>query len=526
MGIAHTRWATHGIANETNAHPHTFGEVTIVHNGIIENYVEIAKEYNFNLTSQTDTEVACAYINEVYKSTKDKLQCIKKAISKFRGSFAFGIMFNNDDNIYAVRYNSPLVIGISDNGNYISSDTSAFLKFTKNYIVLNHNEYAVVGKNKVEIYDENLNITENKVEIATWSDEMFEKCGYDHFMLKEIHESPEIIDNIFKRYLTSSTFEINDFEISKYNKIDIVACGSAMHAGYIGKYLFETYGNIEVNIQIASEYRYKKNIINDKTLVIIISQSGETADSLAALRLAKEKGATTLSIVNVVGSSIARESDINIYTYAGPEIAVATTKGYLSQVAVLTLLALTYSKGVNKENVINEFKNLRNILTDILNRKDEFKEIAKDYTCKNNLFFIGRNIDYYTCLEGSLKLKEISYIHSEAYAAGELKHGTISLIEENTPVIAISTLDYLNEKTISNIKETKARGAEILYIATKNLDSLDKFYNKKIIIPTLSDFTSSFAVIIVLQLLSYYIAYARNCDIDKPKNLAKSVTVE
>jgi glutamine---fructose-6-phosphate transaminase (isomerizing) len=524
IGIGHTRWATHGIPNEVNAHPHECGDVILVHNGIIENYIEIKQELekeNVEFYTQTDTEVACAYINFIYSKEKDKIKCIKEATKHFKGSYALSIIFKDDINtIYATRLNSPLVIGISKDENFVSSDVSAFLKFTNKYILLNHLEYAKVSKDNVTIYNDNLEIIQNTINIANWSESEYEKSGYDHFMLKEIYEQPKVLKNIFNRYEN----EFKDIDISKYSNIHIVACGSAMHAGLIGKYLIENYLNIPVNVEIASEYRYKNTLINNNTLVIILSQSGETADTLAALKIAKEKNATTLAIVNVVGSSISREADKTIYTYAGPEIAVATTKGYTSQVAILISLILNK---INDQKVLNELNNIDNILTNsVLNKIEEFKDIADKIYNKNDIFFIGRGIDYATCMEGSLKLKEISYIHSEAYPAGELKHGTISLIEDFTPVIAIATDKNIYEKTISNIKETKARGAYVIFITTEEFDTTDKFYDIKLVLPKTSNISSSLIVIPALQLISYYTAKNKNCDIDKPKNLAKSVTVE
>lgn len=533
VGIGHTRWATHGVPNEINAHPHTSGNVTLVHNGIIENYTNLKEELKskgVTFVSDTDTEVACAYINYIYETEKDKIKCIQKACERFRGSYAFAIIFNDEKNsIFATRRDSPLVIGIADGENYVSSDVSAFLNYTKNYILLEHNEYAKVTNNCVEIYDENSEILNKEINVATWSDTQYEKAGYEHFMLKEVHEQPLVLKNIFDRYLNDTSY-LQEVDLSKYNNIHIVACGSAMHAGLVGRYLFETYANIPVTVDVASEYRYKNQIITDKTLVIIVSQSGETADTLAALRIAKSKGATVLGIVNVVGSTIAREADIVIYAYAGPEIAVATTKGYTSQVAILSTLAFEIARKhmeldeVNR--IINEMKNIESILNYVLLKVEEYKDIAKSIHKKEHLFFIGRGIDYSMCMEGSLKLKEISYMHSEAYPAGELKHGTISLIENKTPVVAIATDKNLYEKTISNIKETKARGAFLIFITTEELDTIGDFYDIKLVLPTSTDFVQSLSIVTALQLISYYTAKDRKCDIDKPKNLAKSVTVE
>ncbi|MDD4387560.1 MAG: glutamine--fructose-6-phosphate transaminase (isomerizing) [Clostridia bacterium] len=533
VGIGHTRWATHGVPNEANAHPHTCGSVTLVHNGIIENYTELKEELlkeGVKFVSDTDTEVAAAYINYIYQIEKSKIECIKTACNRFRGSFAFAIIFDDEkESIYATRRDSPLIIGLSNEENFVSSDVSAFLNYTKKYILLEHDEYAKVTSDEVVILDSNGTNLNKEIHTATWSDTQYEKAGYEHFMLKEIHEQPAVIKNIFDRYLTDDSY-LQGVDLSKYNNIHIVACGSAMHAGLVGRYLFETYANIPVTVDVASEYRYKNQIITDKTLVIVVSQSGETADTLAALRIAKSKGATTLAIVNVVGSTIAREADIIIYAYAGPEIAVATTKGYTSQVAILATLAFELSKKNMNQDKINkvmtDMKNISAILNYALLKVDEYKEIAKSIYKKNDLFFIGRGLDYAICMEGSLKLKEISYMHSEAYAAGELKHGTISLIEKNTPIIAIATDKDIYEKTISNIKETKARGAFVIFITNEELDITGDFYDIKLVLPTSTDFTQSLSVVTALQLISYYVAKNRKCDIDKPKNLAKSVTVE
>ena len=536
--IGHTRWATHGEPSETNAHPHKVGITTLVHNGIIENYIDL-KEFLMNegisFKSSTDTEVACAYINYMYEKTNknSKLDAIIKSCDNFRGSYAFAIIFDDEPNtIYATRKDSPLIIGLSENGNFAASDVSAILDFTNKYILLEKDEFAKITCDNVEIYDKNLQKIDKEIKEATWSATEYKKNGYEHFMLKEINEQPKIVQKILKNYLENED-ELNvNFE--NYDNIHIVACGSAMHAGMVGKYLFENFASIPVTVEIASEYRYKRTFITPKTLVIIISQSGETADSLAALRIAKEHGAKVLSIVNAVGSSIARESDKTIYTYAGPEIAVATTKGYTSQVAILTLLCLDAMKQKNiltdeiKESFKEDTKIILNTLEALITNNSKYLEIAKKIMNKEHLFFLGRGIDYALSLEGSLKLKEISYMHSEAYAAGELKHGTISLIENGTPVIAIATDDMLKEKTISNIKETKARGSFVIFITNddKSVESYKDFADITLTIPKLSKILEPLVTIIPLQLIAYETAKLRGCDIDKPKNLAKSVTVE
>ena len=534
-GIGHTRWATHGEPSETNAHPHQVGDVTLVHNGIIENYNELKfdlLENGVKFKSETDTEVACAYINEKYKTEKNKIRCISKATEDFRGSYAFGIIFDDEkDAIYATRKDSPLVIGVCEgSANFIASDISAILDFTNKYILLEYGEYAKVTADSVEIYNKELAKVEKEIKTATWSASEYKKNGYDHFMLKEIHEQPKVMKDIFKRFIESNTYGQN-FELSKYTNIHIVACGSAMHAGLVGKYLFETYASIPVSVDVASEYRYKNQLITPTTLVILVSQSGETADTLAALRIAKEKGADTLAIVNAVGSTIAREAAVCIYTYAGPEIAVATTKGYTSQVAIFATLALDLAKEKGliskelEENIYSDFNNIESLMEQTIERIDEYKSIAEKIYKKDNLFFIGRGIDSAVSMEGSLKLKEISYMHSEAYAAGELKHGTISLIEEGTPVIAIATNNDLYEKTISNVKETKARGSYTIFISTDNFNNANTsdFANITLILPKTTEFVQTLITVCALQLISYEVAYLRGCDIDKPKNLAKSV---
>ena len=529
--IAHTRWATHGEPSETNAHPHKVGHVTLVHNGIIENYSDIKQDLlskGMNFVSETDSEVACGYINYMYEQTGDKMASIKAACDEFRGSYALPIIFDDEPNtIYSVRKNSPLIVGLSDNGNFVSSDVSAILNYTNKYMLLDNDEYVKVTNDSVEIFDSNLNKIDKPVDTATWSAVEYQKNGYDHFMLKEIHEQPKVVKNILGKFYDEINF-------TKYDNIHIVACGSAMHAGMVAKYLLENNAKVRTTVEIASEYRYKENLITPSTLVIIISQSGETADTLAALRLAKEQGAYVLAIVNVVGSSIAREADKTIYTYAGPEIAVATTKGYSSQVATLTNVALTImkQKGLLQDSVMDTFykdvEKIESLAEDLINSKDMYKAIANKLYTHENVLFIGRGIDSASCMEGSLKLKEISYIHSEAYAAGELKHGTISLVDQGTPVITIATVDNLYEKTISNLKETKARGAYTLLITTENqnVDNIKDSLDDVIILPKVSEYLQAILVVIVLQLIAYETAILRGADIDKPKNLAKSVTVE
>ena len=528
LGIGHTRWATHGGVNETNSHPHSVGDITLVHNGIIENYAELKQELiekGYEFKSQTDTEVACALIDSIYQEEKDILKSINKAIRTIEGSYAFGILVNGDNNLYIAKNNSPLIIGLGDKEKYIASDVPAILAYTNKYYTLNEKEYAVINEDEVIVYDEWGNTVEKTERIFDGDATATQKNGYEHFMLKEMNEQAEIFKKTVSEYFDNSLNKLPD--LTKYNKIDIVACGSAYHAGMVGKSLLEEYADTEVNVQIASEYRYKKLFIDDKTLVILISQSGETADTLAALKIAKEHGSDTLAIVNVKDSSIARAADYVIYTLAGPEIAVATTKAYSAQVLTLILLAIktALQKNILSEEELNKIKNDVKIIPtkiDELLSKD-YKDLAEKIYNKDDIYYLGRRVDYAQALEGSLKLKEISYIHSEAYAAGELKHGTISLIEKGTPVISLLTDKDIAPKTISNMKETKARGSFTVAIKLKNIDVECDY---KIDVPEVHRMLQSTLTIIPLQMLSYEVAKLRGCDIDKPKNLAKSVTVE
>ncbi len=533
--IAHTRWATHGEPNETNAHPHQVGKVTLVHNGIIENYSVLKDELlknGYTFKSETDTEVAAAYLDYCYSKTQDKLQALVDACKAFRGSYAFDVVYEDEPTtIYATRKDSPLVIGYSHDGNFAASDISAILNYTNKYSLIEEGEFVKVTKDIVTFYNKDLHEIEKKSETATWDAAQYQKNGYEHFMLKEIYEQPKAISDIFNRYYTNCSYK--DLDFSKFDKIHIVACGSAMHASLVGKYLLQTYGKIPVMVEIASEYRYSEELITPSTLLIVVSQSGETADTLAALRLAKEKGAYVVGIVNAVGSTIAREVDKCIYTYAGPEIAVATTKGYTSQVAVFSTLALMAmeQKGLLDKNIEklikNDMLNIEEKINSVISNREKYLEIANQIYKHNDLFFIGRGIDSTVCMEGSLKLKEISYMHSESYSAGELKHGTISLIDKGTPVISIATDEKLFEKTVSNIKETKARGSFSIFVTTENhIDNCDEFADEVIILPKATDFTEPILTVIALQLVAYETAKLRGCDIDKPRNLAKSVTVE
>lgn len=525
LGIGHTRWATHGKANDINAHPHSVGKVTIVHNGIIENYEELKKELiknGYKFKSQTDTEVACALIDYIYKKKKDVLDTLIEFSNKVKGSYALGIVIDGDNNLYAMRKDSPLILGVGNNDNFIASDIPAILKYTNRYILLEQGEYAILSNKEIKIFDCDKKIIKKDINEANFKIEDALKNGYDHFMLKEIYEQPKVINNLFSYYLDNKDKIIN---LNKYDNIHIVACGSAMHAGMVGKYLIEKYISIPISVEIASEYRYRNIHYTKKTLVIVISQSGETADTLAALKMANEKKIDTLAIVNVISSSIARCAKYVMPMFIGPEIAVATTKALMGQISVLSLLALS-SINIDKKKIYKDFNKVNKLLMTAIEDRDNYLDIAKAIYKKNDLFYIGRGIDYALSMEGSLKLKEISYIHSEAYAAGELKHGTISLIEEKTPVIAIATDKDILEKTISNIKEVKARGAYVIFITTKELDLDDDFYDKKVVLPTCNEFIKPLVTLIPLQLIAYEVAKLKKLDIDKPRNLAKSVTVE
>ena len=527
--IGHTRWATHGSPNRVNAHPHNVGSVTIVHNGIIENYHELKNKLikeGYNFKSETDTEVACALIDSIYQKKKDKLKTLIEIQTILKGSYAFLIIFNDEKIIYALRHGSPLIIAESSIGNLIASDIPAILEYTKEYYLLEEGEIAEIKEDNIIFYQEGNEIKKDKL-IFEHDLSSAKKEGYSHFMLKEIYEQPKVIDNFLKYYFENFNL-IPD--IKNYKKIHIVACGSAYHAGLLGKVFLEEYLDFNVIVETSSEYRYSKPFMDKDTLVILISQSGETADTLAAMRLAKEKGAKTLGIVNVVGSSLARECDDVIYINAGPEIAVATTKAYTLQVLTLSLIAFKLGINLNKINkeeqeiIKNDYLSISKEIKKLL--KEDYQDLVNKIYKKEHIFFIGRLMDYYSCLEGSLKLKEISYIHSETYPAGELKHGTISLIEDNTPVIGIATDDTIYEKTISNIKEVKARGAYVILLKRNDLKVEETVYDKLINIPKKNNLVMPIITIIPLQLIAFEVAKKLGYDIDKPRNLAKSVTVE
>lgn len=534
MGIGHTRWATHGEVNKINAHPHKVGQITLIHNGIIENYQDIKNRVvkeGYKFKSKTDSEIAAALIDSLYKKNNDMVKTLNEASKILRGSYAFVVMVDKDEHIYATRNAIPMIAAIADDGNYVASDVPAILAYTKKYMLLNDLDIVKLSKDKIEIFDKNLNKCEKEIKVFEGTMDAATKNGYEHFMLKEINEQDKVFKDTINYYYDGSmeSLEKNFGFIKKFKKIDIVACGSAYHTGIVGKNLIEKYADIPVNVEVASEYRYKKCFYDKDTLLIVVSQSGETADTLAALRKAKNDGITTMAIVNVIGSSIAREADHVVYIKAGFEIAVATTKAYLAQVAIFSLIALYLGKAKNiisdekYKKISDEIKEMPKLIQKTI-KNDNYIEIADKIYNKKQIFFIGRAIDYAIALEASLKLKEISYINSVAYQAGELKHGTISLIAKNTPVIALLTDEEIAEKTISNIKETKARGAYVILVT--NMIPNEKFYDKIITIDKIEEILQPILTIIPLQLLSYRIAKNKGCDIDKPRNLAKSVTVE
>lgn len=533
-GIAHTRWATHGKVNTINAHPHKYKHITIVHNGIIENFEEIKEKLlkeNYTFKSNTDTLVAAALLNYYYEKYNDIDKAIKEFMKNVKGSYAIGLIIDDDiNNIYCLKKESPLVIATNDDLNIITSDIRAVLKYASKYYILDDFEYAIINNQEVIIKNidgntltKDLKEYQNKEDYAT-------KGHYKHYMLKEIMEQKETILNTISEYIKEDITSLLKMpDLRKYNEINIVGCGTAYHASLVAKYLFQEYTNTRCNVYLASEYRYQNNFFSKNTLTIFISQSGETADTIAAVKLVKENKCPTLGIINVLDSSMTFLVDQCLYTKAGNEIAVASTKAYTAQVALLSLLVLAHAyrkKTIEKEKVlkiINDFKNINNMITPLLNNKNNYLSIAKEIYKEEDIFYIGRGLDYILSMEGALKLKEISYIHSESYPAGELKHGTISLIKKNTPVLCSATNKKLNPKTISNLKEVLARGATCYLITDNNYNDT----NMKIVkIPKTNDFLKPVLIIIPYQLIAYYTAYLKGNDIDKPKNLAKSVTVE
>ncbi len=540
IGIGHTRWATHGVPSDRNSHPHYSMDksVAVVHNGIIENYQVLKKELEekgYVFSSETDTEVISQLIQDMYNG--DILDTVIKVQKRLEGSYAIGVLHkNHPDELVCAREHSPLVIGIGEKENFIASDVSALLKYTKDVYYLEDGDTAVLKSGEIKIFDKNENLVQREKKYIEWNLEQATKCGYPHFMLKEIFEQPQAVKETFNKRVHNGKADFSDVlnykDIEKINKIYIIACGTAYHAGLQGQFALQKIAKLDSAADIASEFRYSDPFIDDKTMVIFVSQSGETSDTLAALKEAKSKGALTIAITNVVGSTISREADKVIYTMAGPEIAVASTKAYTTQVAIFYLLALYIAelRGVISEEkykeYISEIKDMPEKIQKILDDCEKIKLAAEYFKNRINGFYIGRGLDYKVAVEGSLKIKEVSYIHTEAFASGELKHGTIALIEEGTPVIVIATQRNLIDKSVSNIKEVKARGAYIITIGFKNEENLKNVSDIFIGIPECNDLFAGFLSIIPLQLLAYYTSEAKGIDVDKPRNLAKSVTVE
>ena len=542
IGIGHTRWATHGEPSDVNSHPHqtSKGDITVVHNGIIENYSELTqwlKSEGYEFKSATDTEVIPNLIHYYYNG--NLFEAVVKATEKLEGSYALGVVSGQEpDKIVAVRKDSPLIVGIGQGETFIASDIPAVLNYTRDIYLLEDNEFVVLTNEGVEVFEANGDKINKEIYKVTWNEDAAEKGGYDSFMLKEIHEQPKAIkDTMSGRVALNEKVNLGDFkltseELENMDRIYIVACGTAYNAGLMGKVAIEDLARIPVEVAIASEFRYRNPIVTNKTLIVTLSQSGETADTLAVLRDAKKIGAKTLAITNVVGSSISREADSVIYTMAGPEIAVASTKAYTTQAVVMNLLGMYLAdlKGLLKSEEEAEIKNalleLPSKVEEVLNQKAQIAKIAKLISQEKDLFYLGRDVDYSLAIEGALKIKEIAYIHSEAYAGGELKHGTIALIEPGTKIIALLTQSNLKDKMISNIREVKSRGAEIIGIAYENQEVDLSVFDEIIRIPQISTRIAPILGAVVLQLLAYYVATERGCDIDKPRNLAKSVTVE
>jgi len=544
-GIGHTRWATHGAPSDVNSHPHTDmdGTIAIVHNGTVENYMEIKQrlaEEGVTYRSETDTEVVAMLIGKYYHETGDLKSAVDRAVSEMHGTYALAVVAKDQpDEFVAYRKNAPLIVGIGDNCNFVASDFAALLAYTKKFYLLENGDTVVLKKDSVKIYDENDQLVSREVMHVDWDVHTAEKNGYEHFMLKEIYEQPNGIMETLNRSLSDegrvelgNTIHIGADELSKINKIVIVACGTAYHAGLVGRYVIEKLARIPVEVDIASEFRYRDPFVDEHTLFIAVSQSGETADTLEALREAKRKGARILSIVNVVGSSVARESDDVFYTQAGPEIAVASTKAYTTQLVCLYLLALYFAdlRGTidskQYEEFVSDLVSIPAKLKDVLDMAPQIEELANQLYDREQVFYIGRGVDSSVAYEGSLKLKEISYINSFAIAAGELKHGTIALMEPRTIVIALATQEALFDKMVSNIQEVKARKAHIISIAQSGDTGIEAHSDETFYIPRCKDELTPLLSVAVLQLYAYYVAKAKGCPIDKPRNLAKSVTVE
>ena len=543
QGIGHTRWATHGVPATVNAHPHLSqdGEIAIVHNGIIENYAEIKDwligEFGVKFASETDSEVIAQLISVYYKG--DLHKAVNKAVKKLRGAYAIAVIAHDEpDKIVAVRKDAPLVAGVGKGCNFIASDIPALLKYVREIYLIENNETLVLTKDDIKIYDKDGNEIKRDVYHVTWDADAAEKSGYEHFMIKEIHEQPEVIGETLNRRLDENDrikidgISLSKEEINQFDKVYIVACGTAYFAGLVGKYLIEKIAKIPVEVDVASEFRYRDPLVDDKTLLIAISQSGETLDTLEALREGKRKGARVLSVVNVVGSSVARESDDVFYTWAGPEISVASTKAYTTQLMCMYILALYMGEAKGSisdeyyKKIISELKSTPGKLQDVLDRKGEVEALANIFYSRNDIFFIGRGLDSCVSYEGSLKLKEVSYINSLAITAGELKHGTIALVEDDTLIFALASQDFLFEKMLSNIEEVKTRGARVVGIAKKNQNAIQSKADEVIFIPDCADEITPLLTVVPLQLFAYYVAKRRGTNVDKPKNLAKSVTVE
>lgn len=541
IGLGHTRWATHGVPNDVNAHPHLSESksIVVIHNGIIENYLELKKmlvKEGRTFRTDTDTEVIAYLIEEFYEG--DLLKAVKKTVELLEGSYAIAVMSKNErDRFVAVRKDSPLVAGFGQGENFIASDIPAILPYTKNIIILENGDIIDVRRESINVYDKNLNLITRNIKRIDWRIEDAQKGGFKHFMLKEIFEEPDVIREAMRGRVRDAVVEFPELNISleylkSVNQVYFVACGTAYHAGVFGKYLTEKYLRIPAQAEVASEFRYRDPVIDEHTLLFVISQSGETTDTLAALRFGKEKGARTIGIANVVGSSVTREVDQVVYIHAGPEIAVASTKAYVAQVEVILLLIVYFAKLLGKltkeeeSNIVNDFQKLEEKARSIVLRSNEIADFVSTTKSIEETFYIGRNLDFALSLEGALKLKEISYVHAEGYPAGELKHGPLALVTPNSLVIAVITYGPLKEKTLSNIKEVKARGGKVLAIAQEGYNTIEEVADRVFYVPKVTNDIGPIINVIPLQLIAYYMAEARGLDIDKPRNLAKSVTVE
>lgn len=543
LGIGHTRWATHGEPNDVNAHPHISenGRIALVHNGIIENYMEIKEhliKQGVTFASDTDSEVVAQLLEFHYHECGNMLEAVGRVLRRIEGSYAFGIICADYPNaLIAARKDSPLILGYGENGNFLASDVTAVIKHTRDVVYMDDGEIAVLTADSIDVFDDELIPVDKKHHTVDWDVSAAEKGGYPHFMLKEIMEQPNAIKSTIEPRIQNGEVVLDDFSLTdedlrQINKIMITACGSAFYAGSVGKYVMEELCRIPVEADLASELRYRNPLVDEHTLLVVVSQSGETADTIAAMKECKARGARILAIVNVVGSTIAKLADHVIYTWAGPEIAVATTKGYTTQVAVLDMLAVYLARRLGKlddqrnKELVEAILQFPSLIQRAIDLNPNLPALAQKYHGHNDMFFIGRNVDYAASMEGSLKLKEISYLHSEAYAAGELKHGTIALIEKDRPVIALACYEALFDKMMSNIKEVKARGAQVLAVVLEGNRQIFAEADDVIFVPRTEALFNSLPEIVPLQLFAYYVARANGCDIDKPKNLAKSVTVE